>query len=59
MKGYQAAALLAQKEKENAEGQFALLESEKNALKKSLDEAKAARDKALAMADSLRSEYER
>ena len=59
MKGYQAATLSTQKEKENTEGQFALLKSEKTALKKSLDEAKAARDEALAMADSLRFEYDK
>ena len=39
--------------------QFALLKSEKTAMKKSLDEAKATRDEALAIIDSLRFEYER
>ena len=59
MKGYQAAVLSTQKEKENTKCQFALLKSENFALKKSLDEAKVARDEALAMDNSLRSKYER
>ena len=35
------------------------MESEKTTLKKSLDEAKAVQDEALAMANSLRTEYEK
>ena len=44
------------KETKAAESQFAVLESEKTALIKALKEAKAAKDEALAMADSLKSE---
>ena len=49
----------AQKEKEAAESQFAILESEKMALTKALKEAKVARDEAIVMANSLKSEQER
>ena len=53
MKAYQAAAVKAQKEKEAAEGQFTILDSEKAALNKALEKAKAVRDEAITMADSL------
>ena len=56
MKAYQAAAVKAQKEKEATEGQFTILDSEKAALNKALEEAKAFWDKAITMADSLKSE---
>ena len=59
MKTYHAIFVKARKEKETVEGQFAVLESEKVALNKALKEAKVARDKAIAMADSLKSEQER
>ena len=44
------------KGKEASESQFAVLESEKTALAKAVEEAKAARDEAIAMANSLKSE---
>ena len=56
MKAYQAAAVKAQKEKEATEGQFTILDSEKAALNKALEKAKAVRDEAITMADSLKSE---
>ena len=43
----------AKKEKEVAESQFAVLESEKTALIKAFKEAKAVKDEALEMANSL------
>ena len=59
MKTYQIAVIKAQKLKEAVEGQFTILESEKAALNKALEEAKVARDEAIAMADSLKFEQER
>ena len=59
MKQYESTISSAQKGKENAKSQFVMLKSEKTAMKKSLDEAKATRDEALAVTDSLRFEYER
>ena len=56
MKAYQAAAMKAQKEKAIAEGQFTILDSEKAALNKALEEAKAVRDEAIIMVDSLKFE---
>ena len=44
----------AQKEKEAVDGQFAILKSEKRTLNKALEKAKVARDKVIAMADSLK-----
>ena len=49
MKTYQTTVVKAQKEKEAAEGQFAVLENEKAILNKALDEAKDARDEAIVM----------
>ena len=45
----------AEKEKEASESQFAILESEKTSLTKALEKAKAVRDEAIAMIDSLKS----
>ena len=59
MKGYKVAIGKAQKEKEAAESQFFVLKSEKTALSKSLEEAKAIRDEVVAMAVSLRFKQER
>ena len=53
---YQAAVMKAQKEEKVAEGQFTILDSENAALNKALEEAKAVRDKAITMADSLKFE---
>ena len=47
------------KVKENAESQFDVLESEKTTLSRSVEEARADRDEAIAMVDSLKSECER
>ena len=49
----------AEKEKEAFESQFAILESEKTALTKDVEEAKAARDEVVAMANFLKSEQDR
>ena len=49
----------AQKEKEVAESQFTILKSEKMALTKALEEAKAAKDEALEMTNSLKCQQER
>ena len=56
MKAYQATAVKAQKEKKAAEGQFTILDSEKAAFNKALEEAKAVWDEAITMVDSLKSE---
>ena len=56
---YKAAVLKAQKGKEVTESQFAVLESEKMTLNIALEEAKATRDEAISMIDSLKSEQER
>ena len=56
MKTYQVVTVKAQKEKKAIEEQFVILNNEKTALNTALEEAKAARDEAIAMADSLRSE---
>ena len=49
----------AKKEKEVVKSQFTILESEKTVLTRSLEEAKAAQDEAVAMAASLQSEQEK
>ena len=49
----------AEKEKEAFESQFTILESEKMALNKVVEKAKAARDEAVARANSLKSEQDR
>ena len=49
----------AEKDKEAFENRCAVLESEKSALVKAVEEAKAAKDEAVATAASLRSEQER
>ena len=49
----------AEKEKEAFESQFAILESEKTKLTKDVEEAKAARDEVVAMANFLKSEQDR
>ena len=49
----------AEKEKEALESRCAILESEKTALVKAVEEAKAAKDEAMVTAASLRSEQER
>ena len=59
VKAYQATVVKAQKEKQVVEGQFTILDSEKAALNKALEKAKAVRDKAITMTDSLKSEQER
>ena len=48
-----------EKEKEASESQFAILENEKTSLTKALEEAKAARDKAISTIDSFKSEQKR
>ena len=59
LKGYKASIEKAQKEKDAIESQFGMLESEKTTLNKSLEQAKVAQDKAIAMAISLKSKQER
>ena len=49
----------AERDREAFESQLAVLESEKAVLTKALEEAKAARDEAIAMASSIKSEQER
>ena len=63
---YKVVMVKAEKEKEKVEkdkkaykSQFVVLESEKVALTKAIEEAKVARDEAIAMANSLKSEQER
>ena len=46
-------------EKKTSESQFAILESKKTSLTKALEEAKAARDEAITMTNSFKSEQER
>ena len=52
---YKVAVVKAQKENEALESQFAILKSENTALTKALEEAKAAKDEAIVMANSLKS----
>ena len=59
MKTYQAVVVKAQKEKEDVEGQFVILESDKTTLNKALEEANVARDETIAMVDSLKFKQER
>ena len=49
----------AEKEKEAFESHFAILKREKTTLTKAVEEAKVARDDAVAMVKSLKSEQER
>ena len=49
----------AEKEKEAFESQFIILESEKTTLTKVVEEAKATRDEAVAMANSFKSKQDR
>ena len=63
---YKAAVVKAEKGKEKAEkdkkaseSQYAVLESEKAALTKAVEEARAVRDQAIAMANTLKSKQER
>ena len=46
----------AERDREASESQLAILESEKTALTKALEEAKAARDEAIATTSSIKSE---
>ena len=59
MKKAQRAKDKAEKDKEALESRCAVLESKKTALVKAVEKAKAAKDKAVATAASLRSEQER
>ena len=58
MNGYKTTIKKAQKEKEAAKSQFAMLKSENITFSNSLEKAKVAWDKAIAMATLLKSEHE-